>query len=323
MLQAHCKKELLDFLETATNKLNVVVMPDFFLDRLISINYDTPAFFSMVNAVVDRKGGSIDNIAQADLRGGNSINTASALSALGASVTPIVCTSKLGLQQIRYHLKPCNIDLSHVKLAAKASVTTALEFKAENGKTNVMLRDLGSLADFNASSFTDADYELIEQADYVCLFNWVGTRNFGTELAQTVFSRVKAKGKGKTYYDTADPTPKSPEIPELMETVLKTRQVDILSVNENEANCYAAMLDSEINAKRGRMRFEDLAMASARVLSKYLQARIDLHTTSFSATFTKNSEVVVPAFKIQALRATGAGDAFAPGNRPSQSVPAG
>jgi sugar/nucleoside kinase (ribokinase family) len=45
-----------------------------------------------------------------------------------------------------------------------------------------------------------------------------------------------------------------------------------------------------------------------------LPARIDLHTTAFSATFTNKNEVVVPAFKIKALRATGAGDAWNAGN---------
>jgi len=314
MLQIPCKSELLSFLKATSKKLDVVVLPDFFLDRLISVDCDVTDFFSMVKAVADRKGGSIDGIAQTDIRGGNSINTASALAALGVTVTPIVCTSKLGLQQIKFHLNRYGVDTSHVKLSAKASVTTALEFKAETGKANVMLRDVGSLADFDPSSLTDADYDLVERADYVCLFNWVGTRKFGTTLAQAVFGRVKAKGKGKTYYDTADPTPNSAKMPELIEKVLKTRQLDVLSVNENEAISYAALLDSEMSVQRGKLRFEELAMEAARVLAKHLQARIDLHTTSFSATLTAKGETVVPAFKIKALRATGAGDAWNAGN---------
>src|SRR4030042_6231248 len=242
MLMPACKNELLSFLKEAPRKLDAVVMTDFFLNRLINLSCDAPHFSSMVTDVADRKGGSIDGIAQTEIRGGNAINTASALAALGVKVTPIACTRKLGLQQIRFHLKRYHVDTSHIKLSAKASVTTALEFKAESGKANVMLRDLGSLAEFGPSNLSDDDYEAIERADYVCLFNWVGTRKFGTELAQTVFGRVKAKGKGKTYYDTADPTPKRSKIPELMEKVLKTRQVDVLSVNENEAISYAALL---------------------------------------------------------------------------------
>ena len=289
-------------------------MPDFFLDRLISLDCDAASFCSMLKDVVDRKGGSIDGVAQTDTRGGNAINTASALAALGAAVTPIACADKLGLQQIRFHLKRYHVDTSHIKLSKKASLTTALEFKADAGKANVMLRDVGSLANFGPSNLSEDDYEAIERADYVCLFNWVGTRKFGTELAQAVFGRVKAKGKGKTYYDTADPTPKRDEIPELMGKVLKTQQVDVLSVNENEAISYAALLNNKISVQRGKLRFEELAMEAARTLTKHLSARIDLHTTSFSATFTEKGETVVPAFRIQALRATGAGDAWNAGN---------
>jgi sugar/nucleoside kinase (ribokinase family) len=309
-----CKNELQTFLKETPKKLDAVVMPDFFLDRLINLNCDEPRFFSMVADVANRKGGSIDLVAQTDIRGGNAVNTASALAALGVKATPIVCTNKLGLQQINFYLKQYRVDTSHIKLSTKASLTTALELKTENGKVNVMLRDLGSLADFGPSNLTDDDYKLIEDADYVCLFNWAGTRKFGTELAQTVFHRTKAKGKAKTYYDTADPTPNRDKTPELMKKVLKTQQVDILSLNENEAISYAALLSNEMNNHHRKLHFDELSMESARVLAKHLQTRIDLHTTSFSATFTKKTEVVVSAFKVNPLRATGAGDAWNAGN---------
>jgi sugar/nucleoside kinase (ribokinase family) len=314
MLSADCKDELLSFLKEKQEKLDAVVMPDFFYDRIINLNYDTAQFSSLIADAAKRKGGSIDGIEQTDIRGGNAVNTASALAALGMNVTPIVCTSKLGLQQIKFYLRRYRVDFSHVKTAAKASLTTALELKAENGKANVMLRDLGTLANFSPSDLTDRDYELIENADYVCLFNWAGTKKHGTKLAETVFRRVKTRGKGKTYYDTADPTPNTDKIPELLRNVLKPSHVDVLSLNENEAICYAAMLNDEISQNQPKRRFDDLAMEAARVLAKNLPARIDLHTTVFSATITKKTEVVVPAFKVKALRATGAGDAWNAGN---------
>jgi sugar/nucleoside kinase (ribokinase family) len=242
------------------------------------------------------------------------VNVASALAALGAKVTPIVCTSKLGLQQLRFHLRRLRIDVSNVKVRSRASTTTALEFKSKDGKTNVMLRDLGSLADFGPADLTEDDYALIENADYVCLFNWAGTRKFGTELAETVFRHAKKAGRCKTFFDSADPSPNKEKIPELVERVLRAADVDVLSVNENEAVTYAALLDAEAIAGRKRMRFEQLAMESARVLAKRLSARIDLHTTEFSATITKKHEAVVPTFKVEALRATGAGDAWDAGN---------
>ena len=313
MLKADYKRELLNFLEEKHKKLNAVVMPDFFFDRIISLDCDIAHFSSVVAEVAERKGGSVDDIAQMDIRGGNAVNSASALAALGVNVTPVVCTSKLGLQLMKFHLQRYLVDFSHVKIADKASLTTALELKTESGKANVMLRELGSLADFNPSYLTASDYALIENADYVCLFNWAGTRKHGTALAEAVFGRAKAKGKGKTYYDTADPIPNKDKIPELMRNVLKTSQVDVLSLNENEAVCYASLINDMIS-EQGKQRFDELAMEAARVLAKNLPARIDLHTTVFSATFTQHKEVVVPAFKVKTLRATGAGDSWNAGN---------
>ena len=314
MTPARCKKELQSFLQQKPRECKAVVMPDFFFDRLISMDWGTAEFSGLVDEVVKRKGGSIDGISQTDLRGGNAINVASALAHLGIEVTPVICTSDFGLQQIKYQFQNTPIDLSHIRASGKPSITTALEFRSENGKANVMLRDLGALADFGPANIAESDYELIENADYVCLFNWAGTVRFGTELAQAVFERAKRSGRSKTYYDTADPTPKNKEVPALINKVLKTDKVDILSVNENEAIIYASMLDSDLEEKKEQLGFTESAMEAARVLARHLPARIDLHTTAFSATLKGKREVVVPAFNVKSLRATGAGDAWCAGN---------
>ena len=307
------KDELLQFLEPDTREIDVVVMPDFFLDRLITLECDASSFSILVADVAKRKGGSIDGVAQTDVEGGNAVNTASALAAIGVKVAPIVCTDGLGLEQLRFSFKSSCIDLSHVKIMEKASLTTALELESENGKANVMLRDLGSLADFGPKDLTHDDYELIANSDYVCVFNWAGTRKFGTELARKVFQKVKANGKGKTYFDTADPTPNRGTISALVDNILKTNLVDVLSLNENEAVTYASLIggfDTSLNGTH----FDELALESARFLAKRLNARIDFHATRFSGTFTKKRETIVPAFKVKALRATGAGDAWNAGN---------
>jgi sugar/nucleoside kinase (ribokinase family) len=307
---AQCKNELTSFLENKDSvKLEAAVLPDFFLDRLISLNWETPEFSKIMQDVVNRKGGSIDGIPQLDINGGNAINVASALSALQVKVTPIVCTSKFGLNKIQYYLKG-TVDTSHIKICSKPSITTAMEFRKGEEKVNVMLRDLGGLANFGPKDLTENDYSLIENVDYVCLFNWAGTLNFGTELAQGVFGRAK----NITYFDTADPTPNFREMSGLMATVLKSNQVDIFSLNENEAATYAGMLDNTIKERKGKGVSAELALESARVLAKNLSARIDLHTTEFSATVTRKAETMVPSFKIQVQRATGAGDAWNAGN---------
>ncbi|MDR0492584.1 MAG: carbohydrate kinase family protein [Nitrososphaerota archaeon] len=308
------KHELQAFLENSQSRdFRVVVMPDFFLDRIVDLQWRFSEFSGSIKEIMIHKGGSIDGIIQVDQKGGNSINTASALLSLGVSVTPIICTSKYGCELIKYHFKDTAMDLSHVKTVGKASITTALEFMERNEKINVMLRDIGALADFGLRDLDEKDHALIADVDYVCLFNWAGTKNHGTALAQAVFERTK-QGRGKTYYDTADPTPNATNIPGLIEKVLKSDQIDVLSLNENEAITYACMLEADFRDKRGRLSFADYAMEAARMLARCFSARIDLHTTSFSASLKGTHEVVVPTFKIEVLRATGAGDAWNAGN---------
>lgn len=309
-----CRNELQSFLlENKNRDCHAVVMPDFFLDRIINLPWNVEEFSRLASDVANRKGGSLDGVSQADMKGGNAINVASALASLGVKVTPIICTSELGLQQIKYHFKKLPMDLSHVKTCGKASITTALEFQHRNEKTNVMLRDLGSLAEFGPNNLNQDDYALLKAADYVCLFNWAGTLKFGTSLAEAVFGYAKSRSC-KTFYDTADPTPNAKQIPTFLIKVLKSEYVDILSLNENEAVTYAGFIDENFKPKHGRLEYAESAMEAARILAACLHARIDLHTSAFSATLRDSKEVVVPTFNIKVLRATGAGDAWNAGN---------
>jgi sugar/nucleoside kinase (ribokinase family) len=306
--------ELLGLLGDDFKVPRVVVMPDFFMDRVVDLDSDVAWFASKVSDIAGRKGGSMDGVLQADLRGGNAANVAAALLTLGAQVTPVICTSKFGLEQLRFHFRNQDIDLSHVKTFSKASVTTALEFKSSSGKANVMLRDLGSLSNFGPDDLSEEDYKLVEEADYVCVFNWAGTRQYGTRLAQKVFRRAKTKGKCKTYIAPADLLPNRDEIPGLVNMVLKDDRLDILSMNENEAVTFASFLNGGVVEQRKKMEFDELALLSAKILAKHFEARIDLHTTKWAATVTKKGAVSVPAFRVKTLRATGAGDAWDAGN---------
>lgn len=306
------------FLKTLRpHPFSVVVMPDLFLDRLVSWNNNIEEFSTQTKMVADRKGGSIDNITQMDLIGGNAINTASALASLGIDTHPIVCTSKFGLKILEIYSEPFKIDLSHIKLSEKASITTALEFKQNDEKSNVMLRDVGSLRNFSLKDFSKDDYSLLKDADYVCIFNWAGTQLHGTEIARDTFTTVKTEGAGKTYYDTADPLPNKQKIPELLEKVIcKKNLVDILSLNENEAITYTRYLDPRkfIKLKKETKSTSELSKKCIEILSQHITSRIDLHATDFSATSNNGAITIAHTLKTKPLRATGAGDAWNAGN---------
>jgi len=300
-----------------TKKFRVVVMPDFFFDRFVQYPKDFSSFSKDALEVVCRKGGSIDNIKQVNFRGGNAANTAAALATLGVTAYPIIETDHLGLTLLQHFLQPLKVNLNHIKTKGRSSITTALEFLQDDNKVNLMLRDLGTLADFGPESLTLTDYELLATADVVCVFNWAGTRKQGTELAQTVFSYVKTKGKGVTYYDTADPLPNKDKIPALVERVLLKDFVDILSINENEAVQYATCINPKrvTILRKKHKKLEKLALECAALLAEHLFARIDLHTTNFSATFCENRKPqIASSFKVKVLRTTGAGDSWNAGN---------
>jgi len=295
-------------------EFSVVVMPDFFLDRFVTYEGDVRQLSKALAEVAGRKGGSVHGVKQTELRGGNAANTAAALATLGAKVHPIINTSPLGLHLLRFYLEPFGVDLSHVKTSGTMALTTAFELTYLGERVNVMMSDLGSLPEFGLNDLTSEDFQLLREADYVCVFHWSGTRRWGTELAEGVFRHVKEEGKGKTYYDTSDPTPKREDVPKLVKRILLQDLVDIFSVNENEAFCYASQLSREVRRLQKTLKPDELAKECARILAKNLSARIDLHTTTFAGSFTSETEIVVPAFKVPVLRATGAGDAWNAGN---------
>jgi sugar/nucleoside kinase (ribokinase family) len=300
--------------QTKPREFKVAVMPDFFIDRFAVYQGDLRRFSAAVAKVAERRGGNIHGVRQMELRGGNAANTAAALASLGATVYPIIKTDELGLHLLKFYLRPLGVDLSQVKSDGKIGLTTALEFTSRGEGVNVMMGDLGSLPMFGPEDLTEKDLGLLQQVDYVGVFNWAATRRWGTELAEAVFRHVKEEGKGVTYLDSGDPSPNKTNIPKLLKNVLKTRLLDILSVNENEAFQYASQFDKSVGQLRKKVDHNEMAKACARILAKNLTARVDLHTAAFSGSFRRENDVVVPSFSVKPLRFTGAGDAWNAGN---------
>jgi sugar/nucleoside kinase (ribokinase family) len=289
-------------------------MPDFFIDRFVTYPGEVKQFSAEINKVAARFGGNIHGVGQMELRGGNAANTAAALSALGARVYPIITTNPLGLHLLKFYLEPFGVDLSHVKADGEVALTTAFELTHQDERVNVMMGDLGSLPNFSPENLTEEDYQLLQDSDYVCVFNWASTSRWGTELAEKVFRHVKEKGRGKTYYDTGDPNPNKERIPKLVRRVLAKKLIDVFGVNENEAFSYASQLSSKVKGLQKSLEHHDLAKECARVLAKQFSFRVDLHTNLFAGSFTKENEVVVPSLNVSALRSTGAGDVWNAGN---------
>jgi ribokinase len=291
----------------------VVVMPDFYFDHFVFYDGTFKSLQQMIADVANQGGGNIPLTTQSVLRGGNAINCASALAALGAQVYFIGRTNELGLQLLKYYFPQENVDLSGVKTDGELALTVALEAKADGRKSNVMLNYPASVSDFGPESITKEDWEKILYADMVCCFNWLQNKK-GTKLAEAVFRKTKAEGAGKTYFDTCDPSSRRNDIGEVMTGVLKKPFVDIFGVNESEACWYAAHISKSISKRRQTEDLKKLALEASALLYKTLRMRIDLHTTEYSCSFSQENRFVAPGFDVKVKRVTGAGDSWNAGN---------
>lgn len=276
----------------------VLVLPDFFIDRIVTYGAELRQFLSDVERVARQGGGSLGFRRQSLIRGGNAANTASALATLGAKVWLATRTSRLGLELLKLWM-PRGVDLSLCRGDGEASMTVSIEVEVEGRLCNIMISDPGSLASYGPEELSEGFHEALRKVDYVCVLNWTSNRR-GTELAEYVLTQARRLGSAKTFIDTGDPSQRALEIKDLVERVFKPSLVDALGVNENEARWYASQLGEGLNDP----------IQCARRVHQGLGLRVDLHTLAYSASFSREGEACVPCFKVRPLRATGAGDVW-------------
>ena len=295
--------KLKETLAGAKPSFKVVVMPDFFLDYILTypgtLNELTASFLE----VAQRGGGNLLGWAHTIGRGGNASNMVAQLSKLGCEVVPIIETDELGRIVLQHFLK--GVDLSHVRTTGTMSRTMSFETEHSGRRVNIMVSDPGSLSQFGPEKLSQEDKTLISEADFVCVLNWNQNKK-GTELAEKVFSIAKNEGKAVTFFDPGDPALRVGEIEGLNERVLTPGLVDVLSVNENELVHLAKEVAEDTSEMEGA---EDPLFGAASVFSMMIP-RVDLHTPEFSATFVDGQRLRVPCAKIKPAKVTGAGDVW-------------
>lgn len=280
---------------------HVVTLPDFFLDHFVTL----PAWSTIVprwQATHARGGGNILTPGQHFQAGGNAANTALGLARLGVKTHLVTRTSPFGKVYLENTLGRHGVDLRHVRPDGQLSVTTALEFH-EDRPSNVMLSDSGSVAQFGPESLDANDWTLLEAADLVLVANW-GQNRRGTALVEAV-ARAARKAGTLSMLDTGDPSNRAEELPELATRVLGLPELDVYAMNENELRQLAgrplAPGAQEVDAAR------ELAQRRP-------ESTLDLHTARMAASFARRGEAVVPTFRVEPVRVTGAGDAWNAGN---------
>lgn len=276
-------------------------MPDFFIDRTVKL----PSFENILNQIsikLENGGGSIRKLNQMQVKGGNSVNTAYALVKIGVNVDLIIVADKFSQEILKNTFSNFdNIEISIVN--GKPGYTVALEFPDNNKISNVMLSDVGDVANFGPEMLPIEYLRKIDNADMVSFFNWT-SNNKGTELAEKVFTRA-SKTKVPTYFAPADFTERIQEIPALFDNL--GTNLKILSINENETRILSKVLINEPLPKKYSI--QDIAKI-AKKINKKIEVIIDIHTPCGSVSAQNGETYYAKSYKTKQYVSTGAGDVW-------------
>ncbi|MHA1216381.1 MAG: carbohydrate kinase family protein [Candidatus Thorarchaeota archaeon] len=303
--------DLIEAMRNPPRSTGPVIMPDFFLDHFI-IGPSFSEFVEDVERVAQQGGGNIIGCRHLIRRGGNSVNTASALLRLGLRPTLIVKTSPQGAELLRALVDP-HLDLSHVHTDGLLSATVSIEVDYNGRRTNIMVSDSGSAADFSREDLDETDIEAIRAAPLVALLCLNHNRD-PARLAREIFSLVRDVSGAFTFMDIGDPSSRPEILGPLVREVLCEGFVDILSVNENEVRWIARELGLRGKELTDKCEDPDEWLRCARFVAQETGSRVDLHTPFFSATLSSELEIVIPTFRVDVRVTCGAGDAWNAGD---------
>jgi len=268
-------------------RYDVAVMHDFYIDRLLFWN----SIGGVAQAITEKAatgGGGVHGVTQEDVRGGNAVNLAQALSRLGLRTLLITHSDREHEGVLRQAFEGLDTEL-RVKPFPTA-LTVAFE-----GEVNVMLGDGRGASDFGPAALEPRDWRGLEGSKLVCVVNWAINRK-GTELLTALRKRL---GEEKTiFFDPADFRDRASEFRDLLEVLARRRVADWVSMNQQEASAAADMLG---------VRGSDLGEICV-ALARTLGVVFDLHAdrASYSSEGTRLASARVRPAK--AKRLTGAGD---------------
>jgi ribokinase len=283
---------------------SIVVMPDFFIDRIIKLN-SKEDFIDALTEKAKLGGGSIRDMPTVDIKGGNAVNIAYCLAKLGAKVTLFTISDKIGAAVLR-HIFSKFEDKVNLRIAdGKHGLTTSFEFINEQGfKANVMLSDTGDNINFGPERVNSVDdLKILRNADGVVVVNWASNSS-GTQLIEHVF---KNSPKSLHFIDPADIETRRQEF---LDSLTKIADIiDILSINENECNSLAKAIGFDSLIPSNNYDSGDVKNAAAKLAGK-VGVSIDLHTRIGAAWSNGRETAFAKTIKVEPKTLTGAGDSW-------------
>lgn len=283
-------------LEKLDTKLGpVVVLNDFFLDRIISVS-DIGNFYNQIMEKINL-GGSIRGIPQKDLKGGNATNVAYALARLGCPVSLVTISDKAGSVLLKDTFSGFD-NASLYVIDGKPGRTTALEFQNGNNIVNIMLSDLGDNENFGPDKLGRRELDALVKSEAVIVTNWASNKR-GTELAKFAFKKSR---KAIHLMDPADIQSRAREFKE--DLFMLGPDLDSLCINENEFNIMLKQHGLGKVSETGQIKNLVLELAKKYSIS------IDLHTDRGSFWTNGKDVEFARSFPAEPLLVTGAGDVW-------------
>jgi sugar/nucleoside kinase (ribokinase family) len=289
-----------------------IVLPDFFLDHFVIVD----KLEDLINGMMDlakQGGGNLLGNTQFIRRGGNAVNMASAMHALGLEPRVIVTTDDYGASILRSLVSP-TLDLSLVHTDGRMSSTVSIETEYQSRRVNLMISDSGSVSKFSFSDLTENDLAAIRDSGLIALVN-LSQNSCAVELAETLFTMVKDECAATTFMDISDPSHNKQLLGPLTKRVLNEGLVDIIGMNENEVSWLAWSISGKNESWRMSNQKPKDWLSAAEFVAAEIGVQIDFHTPLFSATLVDGDIIsLVPGFIVNSNIMCGAGDAWNAGN---------
>lgn len=281
---------------------SIVVMPDFFVDRIVRLESRENLFDALAEKA-ERGGGSIRGIPTLDVEGGNAVNVAYCLAKFGVKVTLFTVADETGASMIKQAFAQFGDRVTLRISSGKSGLTTAFEFPHGETRVNVMVSDIGDNANFGPDRISsDTDKSILKNADAVMVVNWASNSR-GTDLAEFSFRNSPSAFH---FIDPADVDTRKHEFRDSLARLAS--MTDSLGMNENECNSVADAF--ALGRLLGASYSPEEVKAAAKKLADKIGISVDLHTKAGAAWSNGKESEFVHAIKVDAKTLTGAGDSW-------------
>ena len=294
--------EIIEKLRHLSTIGSIVVMHDFFVDRIIRLE-SKENLSGALSEKAKAGGGSIRGIPTTDVKGGNAVNIAYSLAKLGAKVSLFTVADEMGSIMIRQTFAQFGDKVTLRIANGRTGLTTCFEFPHEDTRVNVMVSDVGDNESFGSERInSEADRTILKNADGVMVVNWATNIN-GTELAEFSF---KNSPSAFHFLDPADIETRKHDFRDSLAKL--SGATDCLSINENECNSLADALG--FGQVLGCVYSVEEVKQAAKRISESVGISTDLHTKVGAAWSNGKESAFAHAIKVDAKRLTGAGDTW-------------